>query len=76
MQFIIRNFSDEEAKQAFREKLFRDLEGVTYQSIQVEKLLSIIERHATIDSKVQPSNDSKAYIFNLEKGQKSNRREK
>lgn len=48
IQFMLTPFLNEASKTAFREKVFRRLEGINLQFIQTAGIIDIIERYATI----------------------------
>lgn len=53
IQFIVKPFLNEYAKQKFREKVFQELGGVKPQAIKITELMDIIEQHSTIHSRAQ-----------------------
>lgn len=62
VQFIVKPFLNQSSKQAFREKVFQELEGINLHKIQTESLLAIIEEHADIKDREQLVRELERYI--------------
>jgi len=57
LQFLVKPFLNEESKQKFRSRFFREIEGIDLPGGKVSQLLAIIEKYTTIHAKEQLTRD-------------------